>query len=284
MREFAKVGTAFWTSGAIQALSDDGKLLALYLITSPHSNAAGAFRMPDGYVMGDLEWTSERVSEGFLELSDKGFATRCASSNWVVVLKHFRHNQVENPNQAKHILKLLEQVPRDASVIPLIAQGIIDNSEGFPEGWVERFMEALGNGSERVPKQREGEREGEGEEKKGPPPGPPPCPHQEIVDAYHEILPTLRRVVALNDHRQALIRGRWRQLWEERGKRGKPNDAAALLERFKDFFADVAASKFLTGKASASAGRKPFEADLEWLMGPQNFLKVLEGKYHEEAA
>ncbi|HQR20069.1 MAG TPA: hypothetical protein PKV98_04340 [Burkholderiaceae bacterium] len=281
MRDFAKVGTSFWTSIAIQGLSDDGKLLALYLITSPHSTSAGVYRLPDGYVTGDLGWTSQRVAKGFQELSEKGFATRCDATFWVFIHKHFQHNAIENPNQAKHVLKILRDVPREATVIPLIVEAVATHEEQFPKGWMEQFIEALSNGSEMVPEQKRERRE-EREEKEGA--SPPPCPHQEIVDLYHEILPSHRRVVALNDLRQGLIRGRWRQMWEERGKRGRENDHETLLARFRDFFEDVSKSKFLTGKTNGRDGRPPFVADLEWLMGPQNFLKVLEGKYHEEAA
>lgn len=116
-------------------------------------------------------------------------------------------------------------------------------------------------------------------------PAPPACPHQLIVELYHQELPTHPRVLALNDHRRGLIRGRWRQLWDERGRRGQPREAHDLLERFRTYFAeDVAPSAFLTGKVPGRGGRPTFIADLEFLMGPKNFLKVLEGRYSGDAA
>lgn len=112
---------------------------------------------------------------------------------------------------------------------------------------------------------------------------PPPCPHREIVDLYHEILPEHRRVELLNDHREGLVRARWRQLWVEKGKRGKPNDRESLLASFRGYFAYVGESAFLTGRAPSTNGRPPFVADFEWLMGPENFAKVVEKKYHTPA-
>lgn len=168
MREFAKVGTAFWTSPAMQSLSDDGKLLALYLVSSPHSTSAGIYRLPNGYVLGDLSWAPERVSKGFAELSEKGFATRCETTFWLVIHKHFQHNKVENPNQAKHILALLAQVPAASSIIPLIIKALHENSDAFPDGFYQKFLavfEQSRKGSERVSKQkRESREEIEGEE------------------------------------------------------------------------------------------------------------------------
>lgn len=76
MRDYGKVNSSFWTSESIRSLSDDGRMLSLYLLTSPHANMTGCFRLPDGYVCEDLQWDKNRVSEGFEELSRNGFAIR----------------------------------------------------------------------------------------------------------------------------------------------------------------------------------------------------------------
>lgn len=111
MRDYGKVHTTFWTSGTVGSLSEDGRLLALYLLTSPHSTIAGVFRLPDGYVMEDLKWCAERVRKGFQELFDKGFANRCETTKWVHVLKHLEWNPPENPNQRKSAKKIALSVP-----------------------------------------------------------------------------------------------------------------------------------------------------------------------------
>ena len=61
MRDYGKVQSSFWTSADTCKLSDDGKLLSLYLLTGPHSNILGCFRLPIGYVSDDLGWGFERV-------------------------------------------------------------------------------------------------------------------------------------------------------------------------------------------------------------------------------
>jgi hypothetical protein len=53
------------------------------------------------------------------------------------------------------------------------------------------------------------------------------------------------------------------------------------IEWWARFFGYVAKSKFLTGQASPSPGRRPFELGLDWLLKSENFAKVLEGAYHE---
>lgn len=103
--------SAFWSSADIQALSDDAKLLALYLLSCSHGTIAGVCRLPDGYVSEDLKWTSGRVSKGFEELFTKGFASRCEATKWVWVRKFLQWNAPENPNQWKAIWKVVGQVP-----------------------------------------------------------------------------------------------------------------------------------------------------------------------------
>lgn len=103
------------------------------------------------------------------------------------------------------------------------------------------------------------------------PPAADACPHQEIIAAYHELLPTCTPVRVWNDMRKGLLRQRWR----EDAKRQR-------IEWWRKFFGYVAESRFLTGQGDCTPGRDPFVADLEWLVRPQNFAKVIEGKYHRE--
>jgi hypothetical protein len=96
---------------------------------------------------------------------------------------------------------------------------------------------------------------------------PPPCPHQEIIALYHEILPELREVKVWNATRKKLLAARW-----------KENKARQNLDWWERYFNYVKKCPFLMGQVANRDG-PPFEADLEWLVRPQNFAKVIEGKY-----
>lgn len=113
MRDYGKVHTTFWTSQNIRSLSEDGRSLAMYLLTCPHGTIAGVFRIPDGYVCDDLQWGSERVTKGFAELFENGFAYRCETTKWVWIYKHIEWNPPENPNQIKAVIKVTKQVPKE---------------------------------------------------------------------------------------------------------------------------------------------------------------------------
>lgn len=92
-------------------------------------------------------------------------------------------------------------------------------------------------------------------------------PHEKIVALYHELLPELRRMIKWTPQRQKLLRARWR---EDRERQS--------LEWWKNYFNLVGESPFLMGVGPD--GRNEFQADLEWLIRPQNIVKVLERKYH----
>lgn len=106
------------------------------------------------------------------------------------------------------------------------------------------------------------------------------CPHDKLLALYHEVLPTCTRMVEWNANRQALMRSRWREKAQPKGKHPGYTTEADGLDFWRRFFGYVQQSDFLTGRASPAAGRKTFVATLEWLLKPANFAKVIEGNYH----
>lgn len=124
MREYAKVYTAFWADPSTRSMSEDARMLALYLLTCPHGNLIGLFRLPDAYAADDLQWASERVSKGFQELFEKGFCARDEGSAWLVILKYLKWNQFENPNVAKNAAKVFDLAPQGIAK-SLCAQAIL---------------------------------------------------------------------------------------------------------------------------------------------------------------
>lgn len=101
------------------------------------------------------------------------------------------------------------------------------------------------------------------------PPARKPCPHDRIVALYHELLPELRQVREWNDTRRKLLARRWAESTERQS-----------LDWWREFFGYVRKSRFLMGQTTGRDGR-PFDCDLEWLIRPTNFAKVVEGKYED---
>ena len=167
MRDYGRVYTAFWTSEDIRSLTDDGRLLALYLLTSPHSTIAGVFRLPDGYASDDLQWGTERVSEGFHELLGKGFVDRCETTKWVWIRRFLDWNAPDGPNQWKAARKVAALIPAECrwkaqfsqvfaraagDPPPLDPQLPANRSEPHADDGAPAHHEPIGNPSGPVPK------------------------------------------------------------------------------------------------------------------------------------
>ncbi|WP_213957129.1 hypothetical protein [Variovorax sp. dw_954] len=94
------------------------------------------------------------------------------------------------------------------------------------------------------------------------------CPHQQIINLFHEVLPAARRVREWTPARQQALRARWREKSERQN-----------LDWWRKFFGYVSASDFLCGRTKPAPGRKPFDLSLDWLCKSENLVKVVEGAY-----
>jgi len=92
-----------------------------------------------------------------------------------------------------------------------------------------------------------------------------PCPHQKIIDLYHEILPELQAVKIWSEPRKKTLQRKWRE-----------DPKRQNLDYWKRLFEYVRGSPFLMGEND-----RQWTCDLEWIIKPKNFVKIIEGKYHK---
>lgn len=132
MREYGRIYTSFWNHPKVREFSADARTLALYLLTSPHSNAIGCYALSLGYAADDLSlpadpWGIDRVSAGFTELSEKGFAHRFSDGRHVCVVDYIEWNPAENPNVVRRMVKEFDQLLKDPlkyfPAMGILAQG-----------------------------------------------------------------------------------------------------------------------------------------------------------------
>ena len=90
------------------------------------------------------------------------------------------------------------------------------------------------------------------------------CPHRQIIDLYHEVLPELSKVRSWGETRRSHLRARWN---EDKGRQS--------LDWWKKFFGYIRKSDFLMGRTE-----KPFRVNLEWIVKRSNFDNIIEGKYN----
>jgi hypothetical protein len=294
MREYGKVFSSIWESSDFRELSEDGRALVLYLLTCKHITIAGVFRLPDGYACEDLQWTPERVSEGFRNLESKGFATRCEVSKWVWVRKFLEWNQPENPNQRKAAVKQANSIPTQCAWKPEFML-VCGPSLGVSPPPSPPFHEDdYGNPSETVSEpflnqkqEQEQEQKQEQENPTGTSPAKlPTCPSSELIALYHEVLPELPSVRLMSDKRKRALAKFWAWVLTtstpDGTRRATTRDEA--LEWFRRYLERARDNDFLMGRTARNGDHAGWECDLDFLLTDKGMKHVIEKTLVREPA
>lgn len=96
-------------------------------------------------------------------------------------------------------------------------------------------------------------------------------PYKRIVSLYHETLPQLARVSILSDKRKNAIK----RIYNHHENNQK-------LDWWREYFDYVSQSEFLTNPPESKSNPN-WRADFEWITNFNNFVKIVEGRYHNAA-
>lgn len=151
MRSYGRVETTFWQNPKIARLDDSTKLLLLYLYSCPHGNAAGCFHLPVGYMMADLRWDENRVSERVSDLVQRGFIEHDPESGLIRIVGWFGHNGIENSNVAKGIAAILRRLPT-GQIFDNLVNDLVRLGNRFMAPLLPEFATGSETRSNRVPK------------------------------------------------------------------------------------------------------------------------------------
>ena len=142
MREYGQIQCSYWQRVIEEGWSTDATLLGAYLLTGPHSNGIGTYRLPLGYIQDDLSWERDRVRETLSELFEKGF---CKAFGGVIhIPKFLRWNPISNGNVAKARVRDFEAIPNDDAKAAA-ALVLIEFGNHWPKGFINR-LETLSKG------------------------------------------------------------------------------------------------------------------------------------------
>lgn len=137
---YIRIATKFWQDEKVRELSDDGKLLYLYVLTSPHSNMAGYYVLPKPYVAYDLNWLPERLDKAFGELFRKGLIKYCERSAVILIPNFLKYNPMQNKNQAKGAARRVAELPENT-----LTRDFETVLKRFAKPFVEPFTEGFAN-------------------------------------------------------------------------------------------------------------------------------------------
>nr|WKF58795.1 hypothetical protein HUO10_003296 [Paraburkholderia busanensis] len=288
-----------------------GQGLWVYLLTGPHTGPIpGIFRIGRAAMAEELNWDLEAFDEAFREAFQQGMVKADWKAKVVWIPNAVACNRPESPNVVTSWGAEWELIPEcdlKREAFERIKATIHGLGEAFAKAFDKAFSKPSGKtsakGIDKTSLNQEQEQEQEQEEEQeatasvddgeNPPSvdllGEAPthsmiCPAQRIVDAYHELMPDNPRVKNLSDGRRKNIAARWKEAAKLACKPFGYSTVEDGMRAWRKFFTICSQSAFLTGKVEPQQGRVRFMADIDWLMNAANFTKVLENKYHREAA
>jgi hypothetical protein len=192
---YTKVFDFFWDDENIVLLSDDAKLLYLYVMTCRHGNAAGIFILPKGYIQDDLRWADKRLDKPFIELLNNGLILYDDHSRVLVVVNHLKHNKVENPNQVKNVHDTISLLPKSKGYSGFIKRLDKPFHKPLVEGLSKRLPQPVAvTVTETVTVKTSCQQQAVDESPIPLKQNKKPCPHTEIINLYHEKLPELASI------------------------------------------------------------------------------------------
>lgn len=119
MRDYATVSPVFWTGQTgrrLKAAGPDAMLVALYLVTSPHSNALGLYYLPALYVAHETGLPLEGASKALQRAQDAGFCAydQDAEVVWVFEMARFQIGSALSPkdNRVKWVNEEYAKLPK----------------------------------------------------------------------------------------------------------------------------------------------------------------------------
>jgi len=103
-RQYGTVPSDLWLGERLpgfRKLSSEAKLLALYLLSSPHANMLGLYKLPLAYMAGDIGLTNEAVRAALNELENAHLASYDDETEYMFV-RYFIETQVLAEEERLH--------------------------------------------------------------------------------------------------------------------------------------------------------------------------------------
>ena len=111
MARYYPVSPLYWSDDKVSRWPDEAKLLALYLLTCPHRNLEGLYRLPIAYIQADLSWGEDEVYAGFEYVVEQGFAEYDYDASVVFLPKALKYHQPSTTPQVQGAINALQAVP-----------------------------------------------------------------------------------------------------------------------------------------------------------------------------
>ncbi|MDQ3270762.1 MAG: DNA-binding protein [Pseudomonadota bacterium] len=287
MRDYGVVSPQFWIGQTGKALRGNApaQLLALYLMTCPHSNMIGVFHCPVLYMAHETGLGMEGATKALHSLIEADFCVYEGDTDTVFVKRMASYQIAESLKPGdnrvlgvKREYAKLPEGPLKQGFYATYSVAFILDAEPKKKAGTEAPPKPLASQEQEQEQEQEQDLEPKGSLS---PAKLPTCPHETLIDLFAEHLPALpqpKKELWAGKNAEAM-RARWRWVLTAKKKDGTPyaSTSEQAVAWFARFFGYVEKSDFLSGRSGKWTG-----CDLGWLMKADNFAKVVQGNYEQK--
>lgn len=294
MRDYAKVSPKFWTGETGQELARRGSealVVAMYLMTSPHSNMLGLYYQPTLYMAEETGLTPEGAQKGLQECMEAGFCDFDPATKWVWVFEMASYqigsDLLPSDKRCKGIQKDYAGLPNVPFLGPFFDHyeqhfHLTDRREYLPKLKAHHLQLVSPSEAPSKPGTRAGAGTSTGARAGKPsassPAKLPTAPTKEIIELYHEVLPELPAVrLHTKDRVRAIAK-----LWSWVLTSCKPDDTRRAttpeeaLQWIRSYFERARDNDFLMGRTVRTGEHANWKCDLDFLLTDKGMKQVIE--------
>lgn len=154
---YSKVYSRMWSDPRFRAWTEDARHAALYVLTCPHRNTEGLFRLPLPLAAYDLQWTTARTAAAFGELEEARWMVLDPDTDLVWIIDAVADDPPVGPKRTKGAVNKLADTPTSVlrgryvghcrRVFPALADAIVAQL-GWPEYPSDTVSEPYRGGSD----------------------------------------------------------------------------------------------------------------------------------------
>jgi hypothetical protein len=300
VRDYSKVAPTFWTGKtgrAIRRRGSEALVVAMYLMTSPHSNMLGLYYQPMLYMAHETGLGIEGASKGLAACIEEGFCYYDNDSEMVWVVEMASYQIAEelkaSDNRCAGIQKDYEALPENI----LLGEFFERYKDAF-HLTRKRFYEPSAEGAPQAPceglpsqeQEQEQAQEQKQEQEKRPTASSaaklPTCEVVKVIDLYHDILPEMPKVRLQTKDRVRSITKTWGWVLTSTKDGGtrRATTAEEALAWFGEYFRRARDNDFLMGRTPRSGEHANWRCDLDFLLTDKGMKHVIEKTLIEETA
>lgn len=175
MARYRKIDVRIWNDRKFRALSDNGKLAFILLLTHPDTTQIGTIRTRVSNLADELGWSNDAMSHAILEAKSNGMIDADEKAGLMVINNFLKYNAPSSPNAFKSWCELIDLMPecdlldRYVAGLKAFVDGLsLGMKKAIPNDLLDAIRDAMQYANEQPSRIQEQEQEQEQEQKVAP--------------------------------------------------------------------------------------------------------------------